>query len=129
MPIVVVAALIEREGKYLLSRRRADKHFGGYWEFPGGKLEDGESPEQALERELMEELGIRASAVKIIDAARHVSDEADVLILFYRCEWLSGTARPLESDRIEWVKAADLSNYRFPPADERLIRQLSKNTV
>lgn len=123
-PIVVVAGMIEREGKLLISQRLRDADYGLYWEFPGGKLEPGESPEQALERELYEELGIRTRTGAIDCVIRHETPEKDVLLLFYHSRILEGQPRAIEAETVRWVAVRELKDYRFPEADGQLIRWL-----
>lgn len=126
MVIPVVAGLIERDGRLLIAGLFKPAYQGFLWEFPGGKLEDGESPEAALERELMEELGIKTRAGRVYDVVRHVYPETgrDVLVMFYRAKILLGEPRPLDGQRIEWVRPEDLGQYPFAPADARVIERL-----
>jgi len=127
--ITVVAALIAHEGKILITQRPAGKAYGGFWEFPGGKIEDGESPEAALERELREELGIRTVTGAILDAAAHTADGWNLLILYYRSRWVSGKVVGLEGQSIQWGAPGELSQYRFLPADRALIEKLARGEI
>ncbi len=94
--IPVVAALIVREGRLLIARRPEGRHMAGRWEFPGGKLEKGESPEDAVEREIREELGLDVRAGRIYQAIAYSYPEKDVLLLFYAAAVVSGEPRPIE---------------------------------
>ena len=136
-PKLVVAALLLREmaggplaggraarQEALITRRRAGGPLGGLWEFPGGKLEPGESPDDALRRELREELGIEVEVGRIFDVVYHRYPTFTVLILLYRCRLRSGTPRPLEVDEVRWASLADLGGYEFLPADVPLVARL-----
>ena len=113
-PLVVVAALVERGGRVLVSRRRPGVPHGGLWEFPGGKREAGETDAEALRRELREELGVDLEVVEPV----WTTTGAAVEIRFLRCRWRSGLRpRPLGCEQFRWVRREDLAGYRFPPAD------------
>lgn len=116
-PIVVTAALLFRGGKILISQRRRDARRGLKWEFPGGKVEEGETPEAALERELREELGVRTRTGRIDDAKLFCYPDQKVLVLFYLSELLEGEPAPLDANAVEWVEPARLAEYDFCTAD------------
>lgn len=122
MVTVLVAAgvLIERE-TVLLSRRKAGAHLPGRWEFPGGKVEPGEDPREALRRELVEELGIDVSVGEILDVTFHRYEDADkaVLLLFFEAARSAGSPepRPLDVAEVRWATADALDPATFPPAD------------
>ena len=123
--IAVVAGVVRREGRLLLCRRPADRRCGLLWEFPGGKLEPGESPEAALERELFEELGVRTRTGRVLDALR-VCDEGgtrDLLLLFYESELVSGEPQALDCAALDWVPPARLGEYALAPADAQFARR------
>ena len=109
--IPVVAALIVRAGKLLIARRPEGKHMAGRWEFPGGKLERGESPEEAIEREIREELAVEIRAGRIYQAIAYSYPEKDVLLLFYAAALVSGEPRPVEEAEIRWVTLGELDKY------------------
>ena len=115
--IAVVAGLIVRDGKLLIAQRPGDKHMGGRWEFPGGKIEKGESPEAALRRELSEELGIEVKVGRIYHAVMHSYPEKDVLLMFYRCSLMSGEPRPSEEADVRWIKESEIRSYNWAEAD------------
>lgn len=127
--IPVVAGILVRDGRVMISRRPAGAHMGRMWEFPGGKLEPGETPEAALRRELREETGAEAEAVRIYDAKLWAYPEKTVLLLFYIARLLSGEPQPLEGQTLAWVKPGELSGYAFAPADEEIARRLTEETA
>ncbi|NLG26207.1 MAG: 8-oxo-dGTP diphosphatase MutT [Clostridiales bacterium] len=124
--MVVVAAVLSRGRRVLIARRPDDKHLGGLWEFPGGKLEDGETPEAALKRELREELGVDVRVGRIYAAVRHTYPERDVAILFYRCRTAAGRPHALEGQTLCWALRSALRRYQFAPADRPVVRRLSR---
>jgi 8-oxo-dGTP diphosphatase len=119
--IVVAAAVIIEEGRVLLTQRKSGTHLAGAWEFPGGKVEAGEDPREALARELREELGIEAIAGEVVDVTFHRYDEAQkaVLLLFFEASRTAGSAGPRAIDvaALKWATRADLEPALFPPAD------------
>ncbi len=125
LPTVLVSAvaLIDRDGRVLLAQRPAGKRMAGLWEFPGGKIETGETPEAALIRELGEELGIDTaeSCLAPLTFASHSYDDFHLLMLVYVCRKWTGTPRPLEGGEMAWVQASRLRHYEMPPADIPLI--------
>lgn len=119
--VVVVAAVIERGGRVLISQRRQGVGQPGRWEFPGGKREAGESDRSALARELAEELGIE------VRIGRRIWTRAagPLHLRFYGCGWLAGQRpRPLGNAQFRWVRREDLASYDFPPADRELVAEL-----
>lgn len=119
--IAVVAALIVREGKLLIARRPQGRHMAGRWEFPGGKIERGETPERALERELSEELGVQTRTGRIYHAVAHSYPEKDVLLMFYRSTLLGGEPEPIEEAEVRWIGEGELRAYCWAEADEPVI--------
>jgi len=122
--LVVVAAILRREGRVLLTQRPEGTHLAGLWEFPGGKLEAGESPEQALRRECREECGVELEVGRIVEVVFHTYDDRDVLLLFYDCRLVSGEIRHLEIADHEWCPIDELHSRALPPADAPLIPRL-----
>ncbi len=122
--VVVVAAVVRREGRILLTRRMEGAHLAGLWEFPGGKVEDGEPPEDALVRECREECGIEIAVDDILEVAFHRYPSKDVLLLFYGCRLLTGEVRDIGVAEHAWVQPAELDRYELPPPDARLVRKL-----
>ena len=122
---MVTAAVVERSGAYLVTRRPCGTHLEGLWEFPGGKCEDGETHEACLLRELREELGCDASiGARLLEVA-HEYPERTVELHFFRCE-LKGQPQPLLGQEIRWVARTELRTLDFPPADEELIQMLAR---
>jgi len=121
--IVVAVALIDGEGRVLLQRRSATRSMAGLWEFPGGKIEAGESPEAALIRELHEELGIDVEAACLAPAvfASDRLDDRGLLLLLYVCRKWRGVPQPLDSAGLRWVRPVEMHGLPMPPADRPLI--------
>jgi 8-oxo-dGTP diphosphatase len=123
--IVVVAAiaLVDQDNRVLIAQRPAGKSMAGLWEFPGGKVEPGETPEAALVRELKEELGIEVclECLAPFNFASHPYENFHLLMPLYLCRTWDGEITPREGQTIKWVRALDLSSYPMPPADEPLI--------
>ena len=122
-PIVVAAAVIERAGAFLLTRRLKGTHLEGTWEFPGGKCEPDETPEACLVREIREELAVEASLGELLLVTRHAYPERSVELHFFRAE-LTGTPTPQLGQRMRWVPRAELATLELPEADADLIRIL-----
>ncbi len=118
--IVVVAAVIERDGCFLVTRRLRGTHLENCWEFPGGKCDQGETREQALRREIREELGADVVDPREICEVSHTYPERSVELHFFRCS-LGGPPRPQLGQEVRWVPRADLATLPFPPADAELI--------
>jgi mutator protein MutT len=111
----------------LLSQREAGSHLGGSWEFPGGKREPAESFEDCLVRELMEELGIEIVIGPLVESITHAYPEKTVRLNFYRCAWLRHEPQALGCADFRWVERADLGQFQFPPADERVLKRLQQD--
>ena len=125
---VVVAAVVERDdGRILLARRLPDAHLGGLWEFPGGAVEDGETPEEALARELVEELGVRITVAEPVTFAFHRDEHRDVVLLFHAACIVQGEPRGLQGQEVRWFAREELAVLATPPADAALVRRLSGN--
>ena len=128
MKLVLVAAvaLIDADGRVLLAKRPEGKSLAGLWEFPGGKVEPSERPEQALIRELKEELGIdvEASCLAPLTFASHAYEDFHLLMPLYVCRRWKGLVQAMERQELKWVFAKDLKNYPMPPADLPLIPHL-----
>jgi mutator protein MutT len=122
--IDVVAAIIRNEHQILITQRLGNVHLAGLWEFPGGKVEAGESLEVALEREILEELGVEIRVDDEFFTIDFDYSTKSVRLHFFNCTILKGDAQPLHVADLRWVKAQDLGNYEFPPADAELIKEL-----
>ena len=127
-PIVLVSAvaLVDADGRVLLAQRPAGKPLAGLWEFPGGKVKPGETPETALIRELAEELGIdvAASCLAPFTFASYTYPDFHLLMPLYLCRKWSGIPAPREGQRLAWVRPARLGDYPMPPADPPLVAML-----
>lgn len=121
--LVTAVALIDVDGRVLLAQRPAGKSLAGLWEFPGGKVEAGETPEAALIRELREELGIetKESCLAPLTFASHSYEDFHLLMPLFACRRWQGIPMPREGQTLAWVKAKDLRDYPMPPADIPLI--------
>jgi 8-oxo-dGTP diphosphatase len=124
--LVVCVALVDADGRVLLAQRPPGKPMAGLWEFPGGKVHPGESPEAALIRELKEELGIdtAASCLAPFTFASHRYESFHLLMPMYVCRKWQGTATPLEGQRLAWVRPGRFDEYPMPPADKPLVAML-----
>jgi 8-oxo-dGTP diphosphatase len=124
--LVSAVALIDADGRVLLAQRPEGKPLAGLWEFPGGKVDPGETPETALIRELAEELGIdvAASCLAPFTFASYSYPDFHLLMPLYLCRKWSGTARAREGQRLAWVRPARLGDYPMPPADTPLVAML-----
>ena len=122
--VVVAAAILQREGKILLTRRKLDAHQGGLWEFPGGKQEVGETLEQCLQRELTEEIDIEVGDVQHFYVLRYRYPEKEVELHFFTCSIFQGDPKPLGSIEMAWVPKHELAFYDFPAADRPVLRKI-----
>lgn len=121
--IVVAAALIDADGRVLVQQRSAGRAMAGLWEFPGGKIEPGETPEQALVRELHEELGIDVTAACLAPGpfASEPLGERHLLLMLYLCRKWRGVPRALDAEGLRWCRPLELHGLAMPPADRPLI--------
>ena len=120
----VVAAVIEKDGKILVARRRPGLRCGGFWEFPGGKLEDGEEPARGLERELAEEFGVRTRVEDFLCSVPHAGPPVSIELLAYRVVHVSGEFVPTDHDEIRWVEPEGLDESAFTEPDRPVVRLL-----
>jgi len=125
LPLLVTAAIIIQDGKVLLTRRPHDKRHPGMWEFPGGKVEPEESPEEALRRELNEELGVESSVNGVFEVIYYRYDWGAVLILAYTCTILTSPIKNIGVAEHRWVSPDELSLYQILPADQPIVARLS----
>jgi 8-oxo-dGTP diphosphatase len=126
--LVAAVALIDKDGRVLISKRPEGKSLAGLWEFPGGKIEPGERPETALIRELKEELGIDVaqSCLAPLTFASHAYDDFHLLMPLYVCRRWKGLVAPQEDQELKWVRAQALREHPMPPADLPLIPHLEE---
>ncbi len=121
----VAAGVLQRDGKILISKRRKGSHLEGFWEFPGGKREQGESLEECLKRELFEELGIRVSVGPRIAAVPVDYPLKRIVLYGFCCTLEEGEPRALEHQRIKWVSPLELARFKLPPPDVVIARKLA----
>ena len=124
--IVVVAGVVLRGGRVMLCRRRPVGHDPSKWEFPGGKVEPGEGPERALERELQEELHIGTRTGRIYDVRHRIDGARELLLLFYFAELTDGEPEPVECSAVEWVEPERLTDYDLAPSDALVAARLAE---
>jgi mutator protein MutT len=123
--IVVVAAVVERDGAFLLTLRPDGTHLAGHWEFPGGKVHPSETHAEALRREVHEELDALVHVGELVHTVTHAYPEKTVELFFYRCT-ISGEPKPMIGQQLRWVPKRELATLPFPDADRDLIRQLQR---
>ncbi len=126
--IRVTAAIIELENKILIAQRKAkDSLFGGLWEFPGGKIEDGETPEECMARELKEELEIEVEVGTLITSNKHRYPHGIYELLVYKVEHISGNFVLNDHNEVKWITIDELSKFDFPPANTPIINYLKNS--
>lgn len=123
--IEVVAAIIQKDDQFLITKRLKKSHLGHCWEFPGGKIEPNETIEECIIRECKEEIDIEIKPVRKIKELTHSYDEITVHLHFMICELISGVPKAIECADLKWVNAEELSQFEFPEADREIILELS----
>ena len=116
--------VVRRDGKVLIALRPAGKHLAGYWEFPGGRVEEGETAEQAVVREMREETGIDIRVSARGEAIDWDYGDKQVHLDVFLCDWVKGEPRPIGCDAVKWVEVRELAHHRFPAANDSLIQAL-----
>jgi len=124
-PLIVTAAVLRKNNRILITRRPPEKPHGGLWEFPGGKLEGDESPQECLRREIIEELSLEIEILDILEVVHHRYDWGPVLILAYNCLPRSGAIHNLGVAEHRWVSPKELPTYRLLPADSPIVKKLT----
>lgn len=119
-----MAGLVIHDGKFLIAKRPPDVHLGGLWEFPGGKMEPGESLENCLRRELREELGIVVGEARLFRVISHRYSDRTIDLHFLTCSLEEHSQKPSESDVLRWVSPEELPHFIFPPANSLLLAEL-----
>jgi len=122
----VTAAVIRREGRVLIGRRRREDRFGGLWEFPGGKIDSGEKPAAALRRELREELGLEVRVGNLLCSSRVGGPFPPIELMTFEVEVVRGEPHAHEHEELRWVEPGDLGDYEFPALDQPVVRLLQK---
>ena len=125
--LVVAAAIILNEDKVLIAQREEGSNMEFKWEFPGGKLEVNETPEQCLKREIREELDIEIEPVEIYKAVRHKYKDKDILLLAYICKYVKGEGQTLECNDFKWIHKDQLGEYEYTPADVTIVEKLKND--
>ncbi len=123
-PLRVAAGIVRSGERILITQRKAEDSLGGFWEFPGGKLERGEGYPEALRRELREEIGVEVAVGRLYATIRHKYPGGEVKLCFLEARIVRGEIQAIDVAAWKWVLPAELGNFRFPPADEPLIKKL-----
>ncbi|HTW95993.1 MAG TPA: 8-oxo-dGTP diphosphatase MutT [Tepidisphaeraceae bacterium] len=124
--VTVAIAVVLREGRILICQRRQQDSFGGYWEFPGGKLETGEELEACVRREIREELDLVIRPIDALAAVRHEYPGLDLTLHPFLCECVANEPRAIGCQALRWVLPRELGDYRFPPASEPIIAEIQR---
>ncbi len=122
--VEVAAAIIKHNGQYLITKRLKESHLGHLWEFPGGKIEKLETPEQCVVRECWEEIDVEVKPTELFEELTHHYPEVSLKLYFFLCDLISGTPRAIECADLKWVYPHELQNYAFPEADIQIIQKL-----
>lgn len=126
MLIKVTAAILVKDNTIFIAKRGPEGRFAHRWEFPGGKIEPGESPEECLAREMTEEFGIDVSVGDFFTESLHTFPGGQILVHAFYCSWVGGSIRPVEHEEYRWVAACDLGVYDFAPADVPIAAKLMR---
>ncbi len=121
---IAVGIIRNAQQQIFIAQRPAESHMGGFWEFPGGKMEEGETPEQALKRELLEETGIQVERAELLSTSQHQFADRQMAFYFFLVERWQGTPYGKEGQPVRWCPQAELKADEFPPANAAIIRQL-----
>ena len=121
----VTAAIILKGSEILIARRAPNKHLAGFWEFPGGKIEEGETPQECLKRELQEELGIVVNVGAFFMQNEHHYGDKIIVLKAYECEHISGNIVLSDHDQVKWVEKSEFANFKFAPADIPFLKALN----
>lgn len=124
-----VAVINNEQGKILIDRRKATGEMGGLWEFPGGKIEAGETIEACIKREVKEELDIEIKVGDRLTTITHAYKTFNVTLYVHNCQYLSGKPQPLECEEIHWVEPAQMNQYQFPQANTKIINLLQQRDI
>lgn len=125
----VTAAIIKDENRLLIAKRHSKDPLGGKWEFPGGKIERGETPQECLVREIKEELGVEVKIGPFYDDNVYSTQDHDIHLLFYWAEVITGKVIPVVHDDLKWTTIEELANFDFAPADIPIVKRLMKEDI
>ena len=125
----VTAGVLVRDGKFLIAKRKKEDVLGGLWEFPGGKIEEGETAEECLAREIKEELEITVEVGELITSNKHKYPHGYFELIAYRVKYISGEIILNDHDDFKWVTIDEMNSFEFPPADILIIKKLSDNGI
>lgn len=123
--VKVVCGIIWKEGQVLIARRKPEKSLGGYWEFPGGKLEENEDEESALVRELKEEMGMSLENIRFYDTNIHQYDNFKIELIAYNCDFVNATFQLTDHDDVQFVHPSQILGYKMAPADIYFVNRLN----
>ena len=128
-PIKVTAAILEKDGRIIIAQRKSKDHLGGKWEFPGGKIEAGETPEECLARELNEEFDIDVSVGEYLGSSIFYYEHISIELMAYRTFWSGGQINSTDHKDYKWVTIEDLERYDFAPADRKFVERLRSGEI
>jgi 8-oxo-dGTP diphosphatase len=128
-PIKVTAAILEKDGRIIIAQRKSKDHLAGKWEFPGGKIEAGETPEECLSRELNEEFEIEVSIGVYLGSNIHHYDHISIELLAYRAFWDGGKINSTDHKDYKWVTIEELDQFDFAPADKPFVEKLRRGEI
>jgi 8-oxo-dGTP diphosphatase len=128
-PVKVTAAILEKDGRIIIAQRKSTDHLAGKWEFPGGKIETGESPEACLARELNEEFHIDVSIGEYLGSILHHYDHISIELMAYRTFWDGGKINSTDHKDYKWVTIDELEQYDFAPADQPFVEKLRRGEI
>ncbi|HHW47619.1 MAG TPA: 8-oxo-dGTP diphosphatase MutT [Clostridiaceae bacterium] len=126
---LVTAAIIINDGKVLIAQRAKNQNMAGKWEFPGGKVEPGETPEECLKREIREELGINIEVNDFFGESTYQYDTGTIKLIAYKVQWIDGEFRLSAHNQIKWVEPYELGNFDFAPADVAFVKKLKEELI
>jgi 8-oxo-dGTP diphosphatase len=127
--VKVTAAILERDGKIIIAQRKSKDHLAGKWEFPGGKIENGETPEECLARELKEEFDIEVSVGEYLGSSVFHYDHISIELMAYRTFWDGGKINSTDHKDYQWVTINQLAEYDFAPADKPFVEKLRRGSI
>ncbi len=124
--ILVIAGIIKKEGKILITQRKKEDFFSLLWEFPGGKIELNETPEGCLKRELFEELNIEANVGNLFCISNYITSDVEIELMVFLVDSFKGEIKVNSHEQIKWINLAEIDNYKFAPADVQVVNELKR---